>query len=122
MSVQIGWGAAVATTSGVGSHHEMAVDNRLNTIKEVALTLVREIEAMRVAEPVKVKRSLRLYDEVRRFETELILSALSRTRGNQTRAAQLLGVKITTLNSKLKRYNISRGSEDDIDERPEMAA
>ena len=110
-------------TSGVGSHNEVVVDHRLNTLKEVAVTLLREIEALRVVEPVKVNRSLRLYDEVKQFETELILSALSRTRGNQTRAAQLLGVKVTTLNSKIKRYKISQpGCEDDIEERPEMAA
>jgi len=53
------------------------------------------------------KRSVRLHDEVRRFEIDLIRSALSRTAGNQTRAAQLLGVKITTLNTKIKRYKIA---------------
>jgi transcriptional regulator with PAS, ATPase and Fis domain len=122
MSAQITWGPAAVTTSAVGSHNEAVVDDRLITLKRVALTLLREIESLRAAEPVRVDRSLRLYDEVKRFETDLILSALGRTRGNQTRAAQLLGVKVTTLNSKIKRYKISLPGYDDIDERPDMAA
>lgn len=84
---------------------EVAMDNRLNTLREVALTLLREVESFRVSQPA-TKRSVRLHEEVRRFEIDLIRSALSRTSGNQTRAAQLLGVKITTLNTKIKRYKI----------------
>ena len=85
---------------------EVAMDNRLNTLREVALTLLREVESFRVSQPA-TKRSVRLHEEVRRFEIDLIRSALSRTSGNQTRAAQLLGVKITTLNTKIKRYKIA---------------
>ncbi len=48
-----------------------------------------------------------LFAEVQRFETELIRCALIRTGGRQRPAAQLLGMKITTLNSKVKRYNIN---------------
>jgi len=50
--------------------------------------------------------SLNLRDELRRYETELIRRALARTRGHQLRAAQLLGVNATTLNEKIKRYQI----------------
>jgi len=86
--------------------NEVAMDNRLNTLREVALTLLREVESFRVSQPATT-RSVRLHEEVRRFEIDLIRSALSRTAGNQTRAAQLLGVKITTLNTKIKRYKIA---------------
>ena len=48
-----------------------------------------------------------LREEVRRFEVELITSALFRTHGNQKKAAKLLGVNNTTLNSKMKRYRMS---------------
>jgi len=85
---------------------EAAIDNRLNTLREVALTMLREVESLRVSQPA-TKRRVRLHEEVRRFEVDLIRSALSRTSGNQTRAAQLLGVKITTLNTKIKRYKIA---------------
>ncbi len=47
-----------------------------------------------------------LKDAVQKFEIELIIAALEKTRGNQSKAARLLGVKHTTLNAKLKRYHI----------------
>ena len=40
------------------------------------------------------------------YEVELIRRALKLTSGNQARAARLLGVKATTLNSKIKRYGL----------------
>ena len=46
------------------------------------------------------------YDEVRRFEISLIEQALRQTNGSQVRAAVLLGMKHTTLNSKIKSYSI----------------
>jgi DNA-binding NtrC family response regulator len=44
---------------------------------------------------------------MRRFEVHLIQSALERTGGHQTRAAQMLGINLTTLHNKLKRLDIS---------------
>lgn len=108
MSSSMMWTDSRVVGDGAGAavlRSEVAMDNRLNTLREVALTLLREVESLRVSQPA-TKRSLRLQDEVRRFEIDLIRSALSRTAGNQTRAAQLLGVKITTLNTKIKRYKI----------------
>jgi DNA-binding protein Fis len=46
------------------------------------------------------------YDEVKKFEVDLIRRALEQTAGHQSRAAQLLGLNATTLNSKIKAYNI----------------
>ena|SRR5215468_330167 len=99
---------SVVATDAAGTailRSEVAMDNRLNTLREVALTLLREVELLRVSQPA-TKRAVKLHDEVQRFEIDLIRSALSRTAGNQTRAAELLGVKITTLNTKIKRYKI----------------
>lgn len=110
MSTSMIWGSEVLSlpdTSGVASmRSEVAMDNRLNTLREVALTLLREVESLRVSQSDNGKRRVKLQDEVQRFEVDLIRSALGRTGGNQTRAAQLLGVKITTLNTKIKRYKI----------------
>ena len=47
------------------------------------------------------------YDEVERYEIELIKSALDKCGGNQSRAARLLGLKSTTLNAKLKHYGLN---------------
>ena len=51
------------------------------------------------------------YDEVKRFEIDLIRRALDQTSGHQSRAARLLGLNATTLNSKIKSYNIHTRSE-----------
>jgi DNA-binding NtrC family response regulator len=52
-------------------------------------------------------RGINFYDQVRRFEIDLIRRALEQTGGHQSRAARLLGMNATTLNSKIKTYNIS---------------
>ena len=90
-----------------------ATNIRLNSLRQAALTILDELESLKVATPESVQGqnyNLRLYDEVRRFEVNLIKSALSRTGGSQTQAAHLLGVKLTTLNSKIKRYHIEFGA------------
>ncbi|HEX8398954.1 MAG TPA: sigma-54 dependent transcriptional regulator [Pyrinomonadaceae bacterium] len=55
---------------------------------------------------VELARGVNFYDEVRRFEIDLIRRALDQTAGHQSRAARLLGLNATTLNSKIKSYNI----------------
>ncbi len=99
---------------------EATVDYRLNSLRETVLLLLGEVESLSVAVPVDVKRGAKLYDEVRQFEVNLIRTALGRTAGSQTRAAKLLGLKLTTLNSKIKRYQIvPPGQEDQV---PKTAA
>jgi len=58
------------------------------------------------AAAIDIARGLDFYDEVRRFEIDLIRRALDQTGGHQSRAARLLGMNATTLNSKIKTYNI----------------
>lgn len=53
-----------------------------------------------------LSRGVNFYEEVRRFETDLLRRALEQTGGHQSRAARLLGLNATTLNSKIKTYNI----------------
>jgi DNA-binding NtrC family response regulator len=52
-------------------------------------------------------RGINFYEQVRRFEIDLIRRALEQTGGHQSRAARLLGMNATTLNSKIKTYGIS---------------
>lgn len=59
---------------------------------------------------IDLSRGTSFYDEVKKFEIDLIRRALDQTGGHQSRAARLLGLNATTLNSKIKSYNIrSRG-------------
>src|SRR5712671_4694175 len=95
---------------------EATIDSRLEALKSVALTLLDAVDSLRTAPPSRAQ-SLRLQDEVQRFETDLIRSALERTGGNQARAARLLGVKHTTLNAKIKRYRIRCGGFGNEDEK-----
>lgn len=109
MSAAIWRGEAISPVNGAKASvllRESTIDNRLNALREVALTLLDAVDALRGAPPANDHR-LKLQDEVRQFETELIRTALERTGGNQARAARLLGVKHTTLNAKIKRYRIA---------------
>src|SRR5438128_2417964 len=56
---------------------------------------------------IDISRGINFSDEVRRFEIDLIRRALDQTGGHQSRAARLLGMNPTTLNSKIKTYNIN---------------
>lgn len=55
---------------------------------------------------IDLLQGISFYDEVARFEVSLIKQALEQTNGHQSRAAKLLGLNATTLNSKIKAYNI----------------
>ena len=83
------------------------MDDKINTLRETVLQLLQEVESLTIAAPTGLKSGARLDEEVRQFEMNLIRSALGRTAGSQTRAAKLLGLKLTTLNAKIKRYQIS---------------
>lgn len=86
---------------------EATLDNRLSSLREVALTLLHAVDSLVSAQPASRDHRIRLQDEVHRFEADLIRAALEKTGGNQAHAARLLGVKHTTLNAKIKRYRIS---------------
>lgn len=92
------------------SSSELPLHN-LNGLREAAITLLREVESLASRQPHN-DRKLGLQEEVQRYETELIREALQRTRGNQRRAAKLLGVKVTTLNCKIKRLGIQPDLQD----------
>ena len=94
------------------ARHEDNLDSRLNGLKDVALRLLSEVESLRNGQNLHESTELRLGDEVKRFESRLIREALTKTGGHQARAARLLGVKNTTLNAKIKRYQISIGDND----------
>jgi two-component system response regulator PilR (NtrC family) len=51
-----------------------------------------------------------LQDQVRDYERNLIVNALSAAGGHQRRAAAALGIRPTTLNEKMKRLGLRRDS------------
>ena len=73
-------------------------------LKNVALALISEgatqaHEPAPGAERPDAPAQMSFYEEVRRFEIGLITRALRRAQGKQRAAAQLLGLKPTTLNA-----------------------
>jgi DNA-binding NtrC family response regulator len=79
---------------------------QLEALKELTLALLKEVEALEYAQAPNGNQQISLPTEVRRFESEMIRWALARTSGHQRRAARLLGLKVTTLHAKIKRYKL----------------
>jgi DNA-binding NtrC family response regulator len=86
---------------------EKAFKEKVKILRDVALWLIDEIDALDYVRSVNIRRGINLHDELRWFEIHLVQSALERTGGHQTRAARLLGINLTTLHNKLKRLDIS---------------
>lgn len=86
---------------------DSAFKQKLDVLKDIAFALIEEVESLEYVRHINLRRGIFLHEEVRRFEVHLIQSALERTGGHQTRAAQLLGISLTTLNNKLKRHHIN---------------
>jgi transcriptional regulator with GAF, ATPase, and Fis domain len=103
---------------------EINLPDRIKALREITLSLLTELELLESLTAPAPETSLRLEDEVKRFEIALIRAALAKTKGNQAQAAIVLGVKHTTLNSKIKRYQIQHaGCEFDFPRgEPEMVA
>jgi transcriptional regulator with GAF, ATPase, and Fis domain len=99
-------------------------DYQIDVLTQLAAGLLGEIERLRgmlaVSErdsdlvrleqgqtnEAEMMGSVDFYAEIRRYEIDLIRRALRQARGSQTRAAKLLQMKTTTLNSKIKQYGI----------------
>jgi transcriptional regulator with GAF, ATPase, and Fis domain len=79
----------------------------ITTLKELVLRLLCEVQCIAEVNTLSIEGGLDFYDEVSHFEIDLIKRALLQTGGHQVQAAKLLNLKVTTLNSKIKHYNIS---------------
>jgi transcriptional regulator with GAF, ATPase, and Fis domain len=77
---------------------------RITSLKVLVLTLLTELESLE--DQIDGDGTLNLQEEVHRFEAALIRVALIKTSGRQRPAARLLGSKVTTLNTKIRRYGI----------------
>ncbi|HEX5886105.1 MAG TPA: helix-turn-helix domain-containing protein [Pyrinomonadaceae bacterium] len=90
-------------------------ENRIQQLVQLARALTTEVESLRT-EVATVPQSpkqidldndgIDFYQEIERYEIDLIESALNVCDGNQSRAARLLRMKATTLNAKIKHYGL----------------
>ena len=81
--------------------------SKTKLLEKLALKLLLETQSLTEVIKLDVRSGIDFYEEVKRFEVDLIQRALWVTGGNQVRAAQLLHMKVTTLNSKIKNYGIN---------------
>jgi|SRR5882724_3606760 len=88
-------------------NHESASLRSITNLKELVLRLLREVQCITEVSKLTIGDGLDFYDEVSRFEIDLIKRALLQTGGHQVQAAKLLNLKVTTLNSKIKHYEIN---------------
>ncbi|MBV9959326.1 MAG: PAS domain-containing protein [Acidobacteria bacterium] len=106
--------AALATQAARREpQHKEQLSEKVLALKNVALALTSAAEILEQAESSglltnpDIEDGINFDEEVKGFETRLIKRALKRTHGNQKQAARLLGMKHTTLHTKIKRYGIS---------------
>ena len=95
------------TNPDKSENYPASIEVQLGVLKEVARGLLHQLETLKRGSTSNDQIERRnLHDEVREFEIDLINNALAKTQGHQRKAARLLGLKVTTLNAKMKRYNI----------------
>ena len=92
------------------------IQGRVQKLTQLARALASEIETlqrefssdrMRDRQIDFDNNGIDFYDEIERYEIELIKSALAKSGGNQSRAARLLRLKSSTLNAKMKHYGLN---------------
>src|SRR5258706_15180090 len=83
---------------------QQALNNQLDFLRDALLATLDALESIRAS--YLPQSNLQLNEAVQQFEENLLRTALVRSQGNQTHAARLLGVKVTTFHAKLKRHKI----------------
>ena len=78
--------------------------NKIALLKLLVMELQLALDSLSEVE-TPINRGFDFYNEVTRFEIELIRQALIFTGGHQGKAARLLQLKATTLNSKINHYH-----------------
>jgi len=96
----------INTDKGTSSHSILKlrhlISSLINEVDSLDRSFVPITEAFFAAEC----DGIRFYEEVERFEIALIKAALKRTNGHQVRAARLLNLNPTTLNAKIRQYEL----------------
>lgn len=90
----------------IAQTNEITLECLRPEVRDPELALKMMAENAGISTDIDMARGINFYDEVKKFEIDLIRRALEQTAGHQSRAARLLGLNATTLNSKIKSYNI----------------
>jgi len=82
------------------------LSNKISNISHLVSVLSAAVEDLEALELPQLDDQFDFYEEVERFQINLIKSALRVTGGSQVKAARLLKLKATTLNAKMKLYRL----------------
>lgn len=78
----------------------------INILKRLARLILNEVKDLEDDDELVLGNGFKLDHHVRKFEMNIIRYALQVSNDNQLAASRLLGIKPTTLNTKIKRYQI----------------
>lgn len=98
---------------------ERALKQSIEAMQSAAFALLGAAGLIETALFSSDVRQINFFDEVRRFEISLIERALREVGYNQARASLLLGINKTTLNNKIKQYNIQLDKNRETSNTPE---
>jgi transcriptional regulator with GAF, ATPase, and Fis domain len=90
--------------SEAGGEAEWA--DEVNGLRKLALGLWHELQIIESMHSIDTAGRIDLHAEVIKFEIGLIQRALLQTGGHQSEAARLLGISLSSLSSKIKRFGI----------------
>ena len=85
---------------------EAAWAGEAKSLRKLALKLWHELQIMESMHCMDTGGQIDLHEEVIKFEVSLIQRALLQAGGNQSQAARLLGISLSSLNAKIKRHGI----------------
>lgn len=82
------------------------VASGLDSLRRTVRDLLDEVDASTRPVQIDAEKGIDFYEAVSRYEAQLIETALELTGGRQNRAAALLKMRKSTLNSKMKQLNL----------------
>jgi DNA-binding NtrC family response regulator len=87
---------------------ERSWNRQTRNLKTLSSLLLQDLQKIETLFCLDLKSSIDFHVEVRRFEMNLIATALLHTGGSQRRSAALLGISPATLSYKMKIYRTAR--------------
>ena len=105
------WPGNVRELENLAERLVLFCEGRNVGVEDLPPALHRAAAAPPLSAPRLPEEGLRLQEAVARFEADLILQALERTRWNKQRAADLLGLNRPTLFAKMQRAHLERPDE-----------
>ena len=79
---------------------------RIGIVQELVNKLLSEVESITSPGRLQFGDGFKLNEQIQNFETDIIRHALYLSNGKTNEAARMLGIKLTTLHAKIKRFKL----------------